>query len=68
MVIEKRCPNCKEINQIEVNETRLQIWRAGENIQNVWPDWSPAQREQMITGLCSDECWNAYLGVGDEVE
>lgn len=31
-------------------------------IQELWPDATPMQREQLMTGLCSDECWNKYLG------
>lgn len=31
-------------------------------MQEIYPDAKPYQREQLITGLCSDECWDAYLG------
>jgi hypothetical protein len=32
-------------------------------IQELFPNATPMQREQLITGLCSDECWDAYLGI-----
>lgn len=33
-------------------------------IQDIFPDSTKTQREQLITGICSDRCWNRYLGVG----
>ncbi len=38
-------------------------WRNGTLIQKVWPDAKPMQREQLQTGLCSDKCWNKFLGI-----
>lgn len=32
-------------------------------IQDEFPRAKPYEREQLITGLCSDACWNKYLGV-----
>lgn len=42
-------------------------------IQDEFPRSSPIEREQLLTGLCSDACWDQYLGAppdrdGDGVE
>lgn len=41
-------------------------WRNGESIQDVWPDATATAREQLITGICSDKCWNQFLGVSPD--
>jgi hypothetical protein len=32
-------------------------------IQEILPDAKPFEREQLLTGLCSDACWKKYLGI-----
>jgi hypothetical protein len=34
----------------------------GRCIQEIFPNATKAEREQLVTGLCSDECWDKYLG------
>lgn len=65
------CPNCGKIYTPDLAHTsdfedRYAIWRGGVLIQRVWPDATPDQREQLQTGICSDKCWNEFLGVSDE--
>ena len=31
-------------------------------IQEQFPNSKPWEREQLITGICSDKCWNEFLG------
>jgi hypothetical protein len=54
------CPNCrKEYNTIlerPKNDTRP--------IQEIFPNASLEHREQHISGLCSNKCWNQFLGLG----
>jgi len=52
------CPNCKK-----VYEPVLGYRKTDKLIQQEFPNTKPWQREQLITGICSDECWNAYLGI-----
>jgi len=52
------CPNCKRHYETILNrpkdDKRL--------LQEIFP-YAPAyQREQLITGLCSDKCWTEYIG------
>lgn len=61
------CPQClKEyvalLSQRADWPERWHRWRVeGEMIQDVWsfvPRWV---REQLLSGLCSEECWDEYL-------
>jgi hypothetical protein len=58
----RRCPNCGKEYTVQVELSKFNRWQAGEHIQNVWPEKTADEREQMITGICSDECWRNYLG------
>ena len=54
------CPNCKKeyvpiLKRIE-----------GELIQNSYPNATKEEREQLISGLCSNKCWEEFLGVENE--
>ena len=35
-------------------------------IQEEFPNALAWEREQLITGICSDECWDKFLGEGEE--
>jgi anaerobic ribonucleoside-triphosphate reductase len=55
----KQCPNCgKEY------ETVLER-PIGDNrpIQQIFPKSRKWEREQLITGICSNKCWDEYLGI-----
>jgi len=54
----KTCPNChKHYNTVLERSTN-----DNRNIQEIFPDSKPWQREQLISGICSDKCWNEFLG------
>lgn len=38
-------------------EKNRERWRNGALVQDVWPHATPTEREQLITGICSDDCW-----------
>jgi Zn-finger nucleic acid-binding protein len=59
----KRCPNCGKVYEPELDRKHPEIV-----IQEEFPKAKPYQREQHITGLCSDECWNEYLGITERGE
>ena len=51
------CPNCKK-------EYKPKLTRHTDNlIQIEYPQATKEEREQLISGLCSDKCWNEYLGL-----
>ena len=64
------CPNCHkkyvaDLAKLPDWEQKLALYLCGKLIQNVWPEATPIQREQLQTGICSDECWDQYLGVSE---
>jgi hypothetical protein len=52
------CPNCGK-HYIPVLTRNPNDHRPIQAIFPFAPAW---QREQLISGICSDECWDAYLG------
>ena len=52
----KPCIHCGVASVVTVYEDDLLKWQGGALIQTVWPDWSPAKRELLITGTHPD-CW-----------
>ena len=64
---EVQCPACAKIYVPDLAkepdwESKLLLWKGGQLIQRVWPDANPYQREQLQTGVCSDECWDKFVG------
>ena len=51
-----KCPNCKKIYEPVLDR------KTDKLIQNEFPDSTLEQREQLISGICSDKCWDEYLG------
>lgn len=57
------CPNCKKRSMIELDAEKYKRWINGEHIQNVWPELTAGEREQIKTGFCvNTNCWEEYLG------
>lgn len=55
-----RCPQCQRKYKPDLpippqSDTR--------KIQDIYPNAEVYQREQQLTGLCSDECYDKHLGV-----
>ena len=53
-----RCPKCKKDYEPE-----LKPKPAGDRrlIQAIYPEAEPWQTEQLMTGLCSDKCFDEYI-------
>jgi len=47
------CPNCKKIYKTELDRNKF----------GKLPNGTATQREQLISGICSDKCWNEFLGI-----
>jgi len=54
---EKVCPNCHKRYY-----TELQRY-TDKPVQEEWPDEPAWKREQLVSGLCGENCWNQFLGV-----
>jgi hypothetical protein len=52
------CPQCKKHYVPELGERNPDMC-----VQDQFPEATSAQREQLVTGLCSDKCWEKYLGM-----
>lgn len=52
-----QCPQCKRLYTPELGEREFPELC----IQHEFPSATPIQREQLLTGLCSDECWDNFL-------
>jgi hypothetical protein len=62
--MKRKCPNCNKEYETELERPPLDT----RSIQEIFPNSKPYQREQLITGICSDKCWNEYLGITEEDE
>ena len=51
------CHECKKEISVEVEPTDLERFRAGDFVQDCFPYLSPAEREFLISGICS-VCWD----------
>jgi hypothetical protein len=62
------CPACNKtyVPVLVKDEAGMKRWQNGELIQNVWPGSKPIHREQLQTGICSDKCWDRFLGTGPD--
>jgi hypothetical protein len=61
----KQCPRCGRIDEFEVDEAQVKAWKSGTLIQKAFPDLTPDQREQLITGYDS-ACWDELFREPDE--
>lgn len=57
------CPNCLKHYIPKLPEPNKDDRRC---IQDIYPQATKIQWEQLITGICCDECWDEYLGVKPE--
>lgn len=56
--VPKQCVVCNKVHVITVDKASYDRWRAGELIQNVWPEKTVVEREALISGICSQVCWD----------
>lgn len=58
-----KCPICGAEFELEMTNEQYEKYINGEDfIQDIFPDWTPGQREMLITGIC-DECWKRELKI-----
>jgi hypothetical protein len=60
--IAKTCPSCGGVKTLNVSSEGLSLFRSGVKVQDAFPSLTPTQREFMVTGICSDECWTTFVG------
>jgi len=59
--VKMKCPICKK--EYEPVLDILKYRQSGKKVQDVFPDATSIEREQLITGICSDECWEEIFNV-----
>ena len=59
------CPFCGAVNVIKVPKLGLQAYNNGALVQRAFPNLTAAERELIITGICS-KCWDRCFGGDDE--
>jgi len=56
--VDVKCPECGKISTLEMTKEQYNQYVSRDSyIQNIFPNWSPATREMLITGICPDY-WN----------
>lgn len=55
------CPFCNTYHDVLVNEDAFILWQCGSLIQDVMPDLTPTEREQLISHLCP-KCQKEIFG------
>lgn len=54
------CPNCGKSYEPRLKRKYLDV-----PIQQEFPNAKPIDREQLVSGICSDKCWNEFIGRQD---
>ena len=62
-----QCVVCHQHGHMLLDETKLNRWKAGEFVQDVWPDMSADDREMLISGT-HPACWTELFGGEDDDE
>jgi hypothetical protein len=64
-VVETRtCHICGTEGWMVLEFSKVEAWREGNYVQNVWPELNAGLREQLISGT-HPECWFELFGDGD---
>ena len=69
-----KCPSCgktyvPDLLAQEGGAAKFASWKRDHLlVQNVWPQATADQREQLLTGVCSSDCWDNFLGVKTYIE
>ena len=56
--METICPICGKKYKPVLGERK----HLGMMIQDEFPNATPTEREQLMTGVCSDGCWDEWFG------
>lgn len=63
--ITTKCPKCKGITTIDVDETQYLNWKRGVVIQKAFPTLNADDRERLTTGICPP-CWDSLFGEDED--
>ena len=64
--MKKTCPQCRAVYVpvlYEQDPDTVKDWRQERTlIQHAFPHATDEERDQLVTGICSDECYRKFLG------
>lgn len=63
--VTKTCPICGKQNTVKVHPVSMMAYENGALLQDAFPSLTPAEREIIKTGICSD-CWDEMFKDPDE--
>jgi putative SOS response-associated peptidase YedK len=66
MVTTNPCPVCHKRSEFVLDSLDVQRWIDGELIQEAMPYLTPVEREALVSGVCSDKCWNELWADSDD--
>lgn len=58
VTIVSNCPVCKGETKVQMERSQLLAWRNGVKVQRLFPEWTSIERETLMSGVCSDKCWD----------
>ncbi len=61
MMIEITCPFCGATHFVVCSAEGFEAWQNGELVQNVFPELTSTEREQLISQLCP-QCQESIFG------
>jgi len=75
MAIIKHCPVCHREYQVALSTfggadkfaADYAAWQGGALVQAVWPAASNEEREQIVSGICSDTCWDKIWPIEEDL-
>ena len=55
--IKTKCPECGQVTTHSMSDEQYRQYINNESyIQDIFSDWTPGEREMLMTGICP-ECW-----------
>jgi hypothetical protein len=60
LTVSTTCVFCGKEHLTEMPFEKYVRWHNGEHLQKVFPDWTPDQREIVISGTCP-QCWEQNM-------
>lgn len=64
LTVSTTCVWCGKEHLTEMPIDKYRRWHDGEHLQKVFPDWTPDQREIVISGTCP-QCWDQHMSDED---
>ncbi|NCU28690.1 MAG: hypothetical protein EOM85_03420 [Candidatus Moranbacteria bacterium] len=62
-----QCPVCGNIYTLNLEQSKVNRWKDGELVQNVFPELNDDERELLTSGVCKD-CWGKIFADQDVTE